>query len=75
MGKFALENPTTQTENLAKKRLEICKNCPDFQIEPIPFLRIKDENIPELSEKYCKKCGCALPYKTRQNLQTCPKWN
>jgi len=74
IGKNNLENPTIQTKNLAKKRLEICKNCPDFQTEPIPFLRITDEKIPELSEKYCKNCGCALPYKTRQNLQTCPKW-
>jgi len=31
--------------------------------------------IPELSHKYCKNCGCSLPYKTRQNLQTCPNGN
>jgi len=75
IGKFALENPTKQTEELARKRLETCKKCTDFQTEPIPFLRIKDVNIPDFSQKYCKKCGCALPYKVRQNIETCPKWN
>jgi len=74
-GKYALENPTLHTENVAKKRLETCKKCEYFELEPIAFLRIKDKNIPELSQKYCRSCGCSLPYKTRQNIETCPKWN
>jgi len=72
MGKFALENPTIQTENVAQKRLEICKNCPDFQTEPIPFLRIKDEKIPELSEKYCKNVAVPCPIKPVRTYKLAP---
>lgn len=61
-------------ERMAKDRLEICKECVSFKKEPIPFLRIKDHKIAELSEMYCEDCGCSLPYKVRQNNNLCKKW-
>lgn len=74
VGKHNFENPILCVEVKAKQRAEICKECVHFVDEPIDFLRIKDERIPELSEKMCNDCGCSLPYKVRQNIKLCEKW-
>lgn len=74
VGKHNFENPLLCIEQKAIERLEICKKCDNFVDEPIDFLRVKDERIPELSEKMCNDCGCTLPYKIRQSIKTCEKW-
>lgn len=61
-------------ELLAKERKEICIGCPMYKTEPIPFLRVKDKSIPELSDKFCDECGCTLSYKLRQSKTICNKW-
>ncbi|MNY58712.1 hypothetical protein D3C86_1950810 [compost metagenome] len=50
--------------------------CPKNILEPIEELRIEDKEIPEISNRCCGECGCALPYLTRQNEETCKlkKW-
>lgn len=72
-------NKNTNKENieiLAKERSSICSECPENIIEPIEYLRIKDENNASINERCCNKCGCALPYMTRQLKKGCPlkKW-
>ncbi len=67
-------NPKPEIENLALRRLEICKGCPHFQKEPISFLRIKDERLTDANEMMCGDCGCELPYKLRQSKSVCKKW-
>lgn len=63
-----------EAESLAKERLKTCVGCEFFVDEPIDFLRVKDEKIPELSNKMCGNCGCTLAYKIRQSIQPCDKW-
>lgn len=65
------KNPTKEIDDLARERLKDC-NC--LVKEPIPFLRVEDNNIPELSNKMCEECGCTAPYKFRQSIKKCPKW-
>lgn len=66
--------PSPSWEEIAKSRLSICKGCKHFKKEPIPFLRVKDERLPEASNMSCHDCGCLLPYKLRQNESICAKW-
>lgn len=73
-GKGNFDNPVIEVEELAKKRLFDCINCPNFVEEPIDFLRVKDEIIKELSNKMCDLCGCTLPYKLRQSIEKCELW-
>ncbi|HET8838042.1 MAG TPA: hypothetical protein VFM82_03520 [Flavobacteriaceae bacterium] len=73
-GKKNFDNPIAEIEQLAKERLEICKGCEFFKKEPISFLSIKDERIKEFSEMVCGDCGCELPYKSRQTISICKKW-
>lgn len=63
-----------KVEALAKERADVCKGCDDFVKEPIPMFKIKDERIPELSNKMCDICSCASPYLLRQNIKICKKW-
>lgn len=51
-----------------------CKGCEENVIEPIDFLQVTDERIPELSFRMCDECGCTLSYKTRQSKTVCSKW-
>lgn len=57
-----LLNPKTKPANkdLAEKRLNICKDCPDF--------------ISLISQ--CKQCGCFMNIKTKLDAAKCPigKW-
>jgi hypothetical protein len=63
-----------EAENSANKRLFDCVNCDSFVDEPIKFLKITDNRIPELSGKMCDECGCILSYKLRQSISKCDKW-
>lgn len=74
VGKSNFEHPILCVEKKAKDRLEICKKCVNFVEEPIEFFRVKDNNMPELSNKMCSDCGCTLSYKLRQDLKKCIKW-
>ena len=73
-GKKNFNNPTDEVEALAKERLEICKGCVFFEEEPIEWLKVEDERLPEASGMYCADCGCVSSYKIRQSLQLCEKW-
>ena len=70
-GKHNFENPTDEVEALAKERLSACDCLVD---EPIDFLRVADDRIPELSNKMCQECGCTGAYKFRQSIEKCNKW-
>jgi hypothetical protein len=67
------QNPKHEIEMEAKRRALVCKDC--LIDEPISFLRVEDERIPELSNKIFSCCGCAAPYKARQNKIKCEKWD
>lgn len=69
---YKLNDP--KIEALARERLQDIKDCPNFVDEPIDFMKITDERIPELSGKMCDSCGCALPYLLRQNINKCKCW-
>ena len=71
-GKYNFDNPTPEIEQLAKERLKTCNGC--LVREPIKFLRVEDERIPELSNKMCDECGCTAAYKFRQNSIKCKRW-
>lgn len=70
-GKYNFEHPTPEIELLAKQRLKGFKG---LEREPISFLRVKDERIPELSEMMVSSCGCCAPYKFRQNIIKDEQW-
>lgn len=57
-----LLNPNNEqvSEEIYKKRMEICNNCTHFL------------NVT----KQCKKCGCVMPLKAKLHIATCPmsKW-
>lgn len=74
VGKYNFENPNEEIELLALERAKVCLNCDEFKKEPVDFLRVKDERIPELSEMVCGECWCLSPYKNRQSLTICNKW-
>lgn len=74
IGKYNFENPNEEIEKLAKERKDICVNCPMFEDEVISECMINDERIPELSNKMCGDCFCISPYKLRQSIKTCNKW-
>lgn len=62
-------------EQEAKRRSDICLSCEFRALEPISFMRIKDERITSNHHHFCDNdCGCALPYLTRQNTKICYKW-
>lgn len=65
-------NPTSEIEQEAIRRANICKDC--LVDEPISFLKVKDERIPKLNNKIFECCGCSAAYKARQNVTKCDKW-
>lgn len=73
-GKKNFESQSEEVEELARKRLQTCLRCDHFKDEPIEMFKVKDENLPEASGKYCEECGCVLSYKLRQSIQPCKKW-
>lgn len=68
------KNPIPEVEALAESRKDTCVGCEFYTEEPIPFLRVTDERIPELSNNMCDECGCTLSYKLRQSINKCDKW-
>lgn len=48
--------PDEKTEEIAKKRIELCIECDHF----------------EKSRRTCNKCGCYMPAKTRSAGSSCP---
>lgn len=60
----------------AEQRFDICKSCPNMEIEPIEELRVKDNSIPGISDMMCNECGCEIALKVRQDISKCPlkKW-
>lgn len=67
-------NPVEEIELLAKWRMLECMGCDFFKEEPIVFLQVNDEKIPELSKMFCDECGCTSSYKLRQSISKCKKW-
>lgn len=73
-GMHNFKQPIAEVESLAESRKNECVVCEFYTEEPIPFLRVTDERIPELSNKMCDECGCILSYKLRQSINKCSKW-
>lgn len=73
-GKKNYEIPLLAVEKLALDRMNVCVSCKYYKKEPIDFLQVVDERIPQLNRMYCEKCGCELPYKLRQTINKCKKW-
>lgn len=70
-------NKTFTTEEGGKeaaRRLVTCRGCPFFIDEPVEFLAVVDDKLPEASGKMCDECGCAIPLKIRQNTTLCKHW-
>lgn len=67
-------NPIKEIELLAEERKNVCVGCKFYVEEPISFLKVMDDCIPELSEMMCDECGCTLSYKLRQSQTKCKKW-
>ncbi len=59
---------------LAKERTQTCTICEHFIEEKNDLLKVKDDKIPQLSNKQCGDCGCVLSYKLRQSEKKCKKW-
>lgn len=66
--------PDMDIELLAEERKNVCVGCEFYEREPIDFLRVEENRIPELSEMMCGECGCTLSYKLRQSKSKCNKW-
>ena len=75
IGKENFENPNEYVEILANKRKIKCVSCELFEDEVLESCMIIDIRIPELSNKMCGDCFCILPYKIRQSIKKCDKWN
>lgn len=65
-GNFIINNEEANIR--AKKRANICKDCVFIKEHPLLNI-IKDNEIPEISGKYCKDCGCPLSAKTRSTTE------
>ena len=63
--------PIKEVEDLAKQRLKDCSGC---LVDAPKLLKVNDKRIPELSGKQCSECGCIAPFKFRQSIQKCDKW-
>lgn len=61
-------------EDIAQLRINNCVNCEHYKEEPNFLLKIEDTSIIEADDMMCNDCGCALPYKIRQNVIKCDKW-
>jgi hypothetical protein len=73
-GVYNFKFPKDCIEKKALERSKICEGCPNFAIDPIEELHVKD-TIDILSNKMCKLCGCVLSYKLRINkikTKNCP---
>lgn len=64
------KKPIDEVEQLAKERIAFC----DCLVDAPKLLKVTDERIPELSGKICKYCKCIAPYKFRQSIVKCKRW-
>lgn len=67
-------NENESVELLARERSKECSKCKYFVDEPIEFMRVTDNRIPELTNKMCGECFCTLSYKIRQSSIKCKRW-
>lgn len=58
------------SEDMAKRRAVYCGVCPHATTGM--FDAIHDDEIPSISGKSCKLCGCALVAKLRSPDEECP---
>lgn len=73
-GVHNLENYNKEVEELANERVQICVSCKYYKEEPNNLLKVDDTLILEADQMMCNDCGCSLPYKLRQSLIKCNKW-
>jgi hypothetical protein len=75
VGMYNFTTKNTEAKTLAEKRLlNSCLSCVHFKEEPITVFRVKDNEIPELTNMQCTDCGCVLAYKIRQSIKVCKLW-
>lgn len=69
---YIFENKSV--ENMAKKRAEICEDCPENTVGNI--LVFFNDKLQNIKGRYCKECGCPLSAKVRSPNENCgyEKW-
>lgn len=69
-----IKNPVT--EELAKKRAEICAGCPFAELSTGVYSVVVDNRTQNIRGAKCTKCGCPLSAKVRSSKDYCPigKW-
>lgn len=74
-GFAGLAFPNEKTEVLAKRRAEICAQCPSA-VETGLYTAIIDNRTTQIQGMKCKECGCNLSAKVRSAKDYCPlgKW-
>lgn len=68
--------PTNKTtEEMARKRAEICSSCPSAK-HGLHTAVLPDYKIKEIQGKYCGECGCPLSTAVRSENYECAlkKW-
>lgn len=64
--------PDPVIEEEAKRRAEICLDCPFIKHGKV-LAFLKDRNMKEITGAYCDDCGCPLVSSTRSKKYKCPK--
>lgn len=74
-GFAGLAFPNEKTEALAKRRAEICAQCPSA-VETGLYTAIIDKRTTQIQGMKCNECGCNLSAKVRSAKDYCPlgKW-
>lgn len=74
-GFTGLAFPDEKTEVLAKRRAEICAECPSA-VESGIYTMIADNRTKKIQGMKCSECGCNLSAKVRSVGDYCPlgKW-
>ena len=74
-GFTGLAFPNEKTEVLAKRRAEICAQCPSA-VESGLYTAIVDNRTTQIQGMKCDECGCSLSAKVRSSKDYCPlgKW-
>ena len=74
-GFTGLAFPNEKTEVLAKRRAEICAQCPSA-VESGLYTAIVDNRTTQIQGMKCNECGCNLSAKVRSSKDYCPlgKW-
>lgn len=74
-GFTGLAFPNEKTEVLARRRAEICAQCPSA-VESGLYTAIVDNRTTQIQGMKCNECGCNLSAKVRSSKDYCPlgKW-